>query len=90
MNPPQEHGYTIYTKKDCSFCDKSKKLLDDEKYTYSIFHCDDILVKNRIDFLTFMSTYTTQKTFPYIFYNGEFIGGYQELLQHLTFMESFE
>jgi glutaredoxin len=87
MNVPQENGYTIYTKQDCSFCLKAKRLLDDDKYTYTTIHCDELLSKNRIEFLTFMSNYTDQKSFPFIFHNGEFIGGYTELLHHLTFMD---
>ncbi len=87
MNLPQEKGYTMYTKQDCSFCIKAKKLLDNDEVKYTIFYCDDILVKNRVDFLTMMSTYTTQKTFPFIFHDGVFIGGYNELLQHLTFQD---
>lgn len=87
MNLPQEKGYTIYTKYDCSYCLKAKKLLDDDKFTYTTIYCDDILSNNRIEFLNFMSQYTEQKTFPFIFYNGTFIGGYTELLEHLTFQD---
>lgn len=87
MNLPQENGYTIYSKQDCTFCIKAKKLLDDDKHTYTTIYCDDILLNKRIEFLNFMAQYTSQKTFPFIFYNETFIGGYQELLEHLTFQE---
>jgi glutaredoxin len=87
MNLPQEKGYTIYTKQNCVSCDKAKKILDNDEVAYTTIHCDEILIKNRIEFLNVMSTYTTQKTFPYVFYDGIFIGGYNELLQHLTFQD---
>jgi len=87
MNLPQENGYTLYTKQDCTYCTKAKKLLDNDEVTYTTINCDEILLKNRIEFLTMMGEYTDQKTFPYVFYNGQFIGGYQELLQHLTFQD---
>lgn len=87
MNLPQENGYTIYSKQDCMFCIKAKKLLDVDKYTYTTIHCDELLLNNRVEFLNFMSKFTSQKTFPFIFHNGQFVGGYQELLEHLTFQD---
>lgn len=85
MNLPQEKGYTIYTKKDCLNCNKAKKILDNDEVTYTTINCDDLIIKNRFEFLTMMNNYTSQKTFPFVFHNGNFIGGYNELLQHLTF-----
>jgi glutaredoxin len=87
MNLPQENGYTIYTKQECLNCNKAKKLLDNDEVTYTTINCDDLLLKNRVGFINMMSSYTNQKTFPYVFYNGVFIGGYNELLHHLTFQD---
>ncbi len=84
---PYQTGFTIYSKNDCPYCIKAKKVLDNDNLKYLIIYCDQYLIENRHSFIEFMSQYTNQKTFPYIFYNGTFIGGFTELVQHLTFME---
>jgi glutaredoxin len=87
MKYPKKKGYTIYTKNNCSFCVKAKKLLDDKNIKYSLIECDDLL-KDRDKFFKLISKYTNQKTFPIIFYDGKIIGGYTDLRKYLSTDES--
>lgn len=75
---PEKKGYTIYTKKNCVFCEKVKILL--EKEGYRTIPCDDYLVENREAFLTFIENQAGRpyKTFPMVFLDGNFIGGFTE------------
>lgn len=84
---PDSSSYTIYSKSNCLYCTKAKQLLKDE--TFHIIDCDQYLSERKLEFMEFISKFTKQNTFPFIFYNGGFIGGYNELLNHLTFMEDF-
>jgi glutaredoxin len=94
MESPREHGWTIYTKSNCSFCEKAKQLLLDERPT--IFLCDEYLLLNHTiigedntqikisPFLDFIHQYTKNEhnTFPIVFHHGEYIGGYKETLEY--------
>lgn len=57
--------WLIYTKSNCDYCTKVKDLLQSEQYI-TIINCDNWL-KN-----------TEYKTFPIVFLNEKFIGGYNE------------
>lgn len=80
---PCAEGYTIYSKSGCSYCDKAKMLLKGEE-VYTI-QCDNYLTNSRDSFLGFLSALANkeQKTFPIIFKDKNFIGGYSELLNCL-------
>jgi glutaredoxin-related protein len=88
MNPsfetPQENGYTIYTKSNCSYCEKAKSLLEKEKQTPKIIPCDVYLQSHREPFLEFIQTIAKKehKTFPMVFNNGVFIGGMTETAEY--------
>ena len=75
---PVLEAYTIYTKRDCMFCDKVKHLLRDKKIV--LVECDDI---DRDEFLEFIDNLTPycHRTFPYVFKNKVFIGGFTETEQ---------
>jgi len=71
---PSESGYTIYTKLGCKYCTHAKKMFPDAL----LYACDEWL-KERDAFLRQMDKYTDgHRTFPMIFKDGEFIGGYAE------------
>lgn len=80
---PSKSGYTIYSKMSCSYCEKAKKLLADDDLT--IFNCDQYLENDKELFLEFIKKITNKdhRTFPIIFINSSFLGGYGELLIHL-------
>ena len=90
MQAPEQHDWTVYTKSNCVYCDLTKELLKDFKVVW--INCDDML-KNRDTFLEEMNTYTSEnyRTFPMIFYQGQFMGGYTDMKQYLevNFNEEF-
>lgn len=80
---PNQEVFTIYSKLDCMYCLRAKSLL--EWYNHDIVECDKYLENDRQTFLTDMQELTKYpfKNFPFIFYGDHYIGGYNELVQHL-------
>lgn len=79
-----EKGITIFTKTHCGFCKKAKALLAEWEIDAHIIYCDTFLQTDRTGFLESMHQITakpenTIKTFPIIFFDGVYIGGYTEL-----------
>ena len=68
--------YTIYSKLDCIFCERAKQKLVEENYEHKIkvlgvhFEVEDL----------YEIAPRTHKTFPVITKDGEYVGGYHELL----------
>ena len=79
---PSESGFTIYSKSGCSNCIKVKKLLNDKNLKFNLINSDEYLIEDKDFFLNFIKqiTNTEVKTFPIIFYDKEFIGGYSETI----------
>jgi glutaredoxin len=79
---PNSKGFTVYTKKDCHYCNITKELLNTHFELADFIPCDDYLVNNECKqlFIKFMNSLTKDKfkTFPVVFYNGDFIGGCKE------------
>ena len=71
-------GYTILTKKECKWCIKVKELLPDAHYIL----CDIPKSPSKIRDTFFAEidalSGTKPRTFPMVFYNKEYIGGYNE------------
>ena len=87
---PEENKYTIYTKSGCMYCTKAKKLLVNEDI--QLIDCDEYLLENKESFLNFINTITNNsnsKTFPIIFHNKRYIGGYIELESYYQIEDSF-
>jgi glutaredoxin len=91
LQPPTYDGYTIYSKSNCPFCVKIKDFLEREKCKMVIVDCDELLKNNRDEFLKEMKDYTKVewKTFPYVFLDGNFIGGYQDTINKMVLDEDF-
>lgn len=83
--PPSKKDYTVYTKSGCPFCDKVKNLLFDFDLTYTTVVCDAYLSADRDAFLLSMQQYTKReyKTFPMVFHNGVFVGGFTDTKQYI-------
>ena len=81
---PSKKGYTIYTKNGCAYCNLAKQLLN--KYNPTIIDCNELYLDNKTEFFETMHGYTKKihKTFPLIFKDGIFIGGYSEINAILT------
>ena len=68
-------GYTIYTKRECIFCDKAKELLHNEKIF--LVECDEFDRELFLEFIDKLTPYS-HRTFPYVFKDNVFIGGFAE------------
>jgi len=78
---PSSDSYTIYSKSGCTYCTKAKKLLETEKEKFIVIDCDEYLIEDKITFLEYIKLLIGReyKTFPMIFKEGFFIGGFTEL-----------
>jgi glutaredoxin len=76
---PQSTGFTIYTKTNCSYCEKVKLLLETLDHTYTAVNCDEFLAEKEA-FLSFIQGIAGKghKTFPIVFFDGMYIGGYDD------------
>lgn len=83
---PHMMGFTIYTKSGCSFCQRVKGLLTELQLPYSVIDCDPYLLEARTEFIEFIKERVGReyKTFPMVFLDGKFIGGYSEALSCLA------
>jgi len=78
---PASIGFTIYSKSGCDFCKKAKQLLTHQHLTYTMVDCDEYIIEDKTAFLQSMEHLAGRvvKTFPMIFYNGEWVGGFMEM-----------
>jgi len=77
---PLETGFTIYSKSGCLNCTKVKKLLCDKEIFFLEVDCDEFLIEDKKGFLLFIKERANKeyKTFPMVFKDGNFIGGFDE------------
>ena len=68
----------IYSKKNCSFCDRAKIKL--QKYNPKIQMLDQDYTREE-----FFTKFPNAKTFPQIVINNEHIGGFHDLEKWLAF-----
>jgi len=79
----------MYKSKDITDTSLTNDKITTSRYTippplrkgYTIYICDDLYLEDKETFFDSMQEYTkkSHKTFPIIFNNGEFIGGYSEV-----------
>jgi glutaredoxin len=90
---PSLISYTVYSKKECINCTKVKVLIEgeDEDVWKTVHECDEYLTTSREEFLAFMTkkTGTEIKSFPIVFFNGEYIGGFAETKQFMEKRQAF-
>ncbi len=90
---PYSTGFSIYSKSGCHNCTKFKKLLSEKHLFFLEIDCDDYLIEERDNFLSFIQTLIGKSctSFPMIFYDGKFIGGFNEANEYLEkLLVSFE
>ena len=82
---PLESGFTIYSKSGCSYCTKVKKLLLDKQIFFVDISCDEYLIEDKESFLSFIKETANKdhKTFPIVFNDAKFIGGFTETQQYI-------
>ena len=69
----------IYTKEKCKYCNNAKQLLVDKKLPYQ-----EYAIGLDIDREDVIEKYPEAKTVPIVVIDGEWIGGYMELVDYLT------
>lgn len=81
-------GYSIYTKTNCKYCRNVKKLIPNAH----VVPADTYIQQNRDKFLDFVDRLsgTKPRTFPMVFLNKRFIGGYTETKSYIDELESFK
>lgn len=82
IEEPHLKGFTVYSKSGCPNCTSSKKLIKDKFFSLTEINCDEYLLEDKENFLAFIESKAKKsvKTFPMIFYEGKFIGGYYETI----------
>lgn len=81
---PTHIGFFIYSKSGCPNCLKLKTTLRDKSLLYIDVNCDDYLVEpeDKETFISFIreKSSISLHTFPIVFFDGVYIGGYKEAL----------
>ena len=68
----------VWSKYDCPNCDKAKSLLKLRRIEYEERKIGDGWTKEEL-----LAAVPTARTVPQVFLDGQLIGGYQELEEHL-------
>ena len=81
---PTESGYFMYTKSHCKWCQKAKETLPN----VVVVNVDHLLPDNKPQFLAFVDSFsgTQPRTFPMVYYNGIYLGGYTESAEHFDIL----
>ena len=92
IEKPLDYDFTIYSKSGCINCRKLKDLFKSKNINFIIVDCDEYLFEDKETFLSFIKEYSTieWKTFPIVFHNGKFIGGYNETIDFLDKLSAFD
>lgn len=70
-------NFVVYGKKVCPSCENAKKALEVAGYEYTYY--DVMMDEDAMDFVIEKGF----KTVPQIFCDGDYVGGYESLLEHL-------
>ena len=70
--------YTIYSKPSCGYCLQAKDLLTMEQLPFEY-----LTLGTHYSLQEFMELFPDARTFPMIVKDGECIGGYNNLVEHL-------
>lgn len=66
--------FTVYTKDNCSFCDKAKMLLTMKGLSFNTVKLGQDITREEL-----LAKIPTARTMPQIMKDGQLIGGYKEL-----------
>jgi glutaredoxin len=86
---PEKNQFTVYSKSGCINCSKVKTLLKQKSLAFNIIDCDEFILENKEEFLTFIKEIIGKeyKMFPMVFDNNKFIGGYNETVSYFTSLQ---
>jgi glutaredoxin len=89
IQAPSDKSFTIYSKTNCKYCGLVKSLLDEQKIPFIEINCDNYLEQDKSYFLNFIKEMANRekeyKTFPMVFCDGKFIGGFLETERLIMF-----
>ena len=71
--------YTVYSKRNCSYCVRAIELLESKGLTHDVKKIDE----DQNLFLELRRRAPSMRTMPVIFRNDQLVGGYQDLFQYL-------
>ena len=71
--------YTVYSKNNCSFCDRAITLLEDLNHQVIVKKIDEDIAY----FTEMREKAPAMRTMPVIFENNDLIGGYSDLINSL-------
>lgn len=82
---PVPNKFTVYSKSGCPNCVKSKALLKEKGLQYEEVNCDEYILECKAEFLQFIEkkALTPWKSFPIIFDDTRFVGGFIDLKSYL-------
>ena len=66
----------VYSKDECSYCDRAKALLDMMRYEFTEIKIGQDIMREE-----FIFTFPGVKTVPFIIIDGEHVGGYDKLTE---------
>ena len=90
---PSKTGFTIYGKSGCTNCLKTKVFLKEKNLIFNVIDCDEYIIEDKPAFLSFIKEISGKdvKMFPIVFYEGQFIGGFNETVDYVCkLLLSFE
>lgn len=90
---PNKEGFTLYSKSGCIQCTKLKEHLKAKNLLFSVIDCDEYLFEDKDMFLAHMYQMTNViiKQFPIVFYEGNYVGSYNEAITFVSkLLVSFE
>ena len=83
------HTFTVYSKSGCAPCNQVKKMIADRaaEFHCRVVNCDEWLLEGKETFLAFLARHTERRQFPFVFFQGDFVGGLKETDIFLSFAE---
>ncbi|MFY7729902.1 MAG: glutaredoxin [Flavobacterium sp.] len=78
VQAPESKGFTVYSKSGCPQCWTVKQHIKEKHFLLTEINCDEYLLEDKEAFLESIQEYTkvAQKTFPMVFYDGKYLGGW--------------
>lgn len=70
--------YTLYTRASCNLCEIAKKYLTENNEPYKLMVIDVDTTREYV-----LTKYPHAKTLPVVVYDEKFIGGKDELIEHV-------
>lgn len=75
----KNHGTLMISKRNCGFCDASERLFERHGVKPYVIKLEDYPSGETAEILRELRTERKHVTFPAIFYEGRFLGGYDDL-----------